>query len=103
MIAATGVTGSALKRATPVLARLARLFLDNDMTLAEINPLAELTDGTFVALDAHMEMENEAAGRQKGLLEGARASAPRRTPARPTSPPPSRRPSRRSTPPTTAA
>ena len=30
------------------------------MTLAEINPLAELTDGSFVALDAHMEMENEA-------------------------------------------
>ena len=30
------------------------------MTLAEINPLAELTDGSFVVLDAHMEMENEA-------------------------------------------
>jgi succinyl-CoA synthetase beta subunit len=38
------------------------------MTLAEINPLAELSDGTFVALDAHMEMENEAVGRQKALL-----------------------------------
>ena len=38
------------------------------MTLAEINPLAELTDGSFVALDAHMEMENEAVGRQKALL-----------------------------------
>src|SRR5262249_15347108 len=48
--------------------RLPRLFRDNDMTLAEINPLAELTDGSFVALDAHMEMENEAVGRQKGLL-----------------------------------
>ena len=30
------------------------------MTLAEINPLARLEDGSFVALDAHMEMENEA-------------------------------------------
>ena len=69
-IAATGVTGSALNRATPVLARLARLFRDNDMTLAEINPLAELSDGSFVALDAHMEMENEAVGRQKKLLRG---------------------------------
>ena len=68
VVAATGVTGSQLNRATPVLARLARLFRDNDMTLAEINPLAELTDGSFVALDAHMEMENEAVGRQKGLL-----------------------------------
>ncbi|HSS32050.1 MAG TPA: ATP-grasp domain-containing protein, partial [Solirubrobacterales bacterium] len=68
VVAATGVTGSQLNRATPVLARLARLFRDNDMTLAEINPLAELTDGSFVALDAHMEMEEEAVGRQKQLL-----------------------------------
>ena len=69
-IAATGVTGSQLNRATPILAKLARLFRENDMTLAEINPLAELTDGSFVALDAHMEMENEAVGRQKKLLRG---------------------------------
>jgi len=67
-VAATGVTGKQLQRATPILARLARLFRDNDMTLAEINPLAELADGSFVALDAHMEIENEAAGRQKALL-----------------------------------
>jgi succinyl-CoA synthetase beta subunit len=68
VIAATGITGSQLNRATPILARLARLFRENDMTLAEINPLAELEDGSFVALDAHMEMENEAVGRQKKLL-----------------------------------
>ncbi|HKF82142.1 MAG TPA: ATP-grasp domain-containing protein, partial [Solirubrobacterales bacterium] len=65
VVAATGVTGSQLNRATPVLARL---FRENDMTLAEINPLAELSDGSFVALDAHMEMEAEAVGRQKKLL-----------------------------------
>ena len=68
VIAATGVTGSQLNRATPILAKLARLFRDNDMILAEINPLAELTDGSFVALDAHMELESEAEGRQKKLL-----------------------------------
>jgi succinyl-CoA synthetase beta subunit/citryl-CoA synthetase large subunit len=38
------------------------------MTLAEINPLAQLDDGSFVALDAHMEMENEAIPRQKAVL-----------------------------------
>ena len=54
---------------TPIMARLARLFSDYDMTLAEINPLAELEDGTFVAVDAHMDMENEARPRQKALLE----------------------------------
>ena len=38
------------------------------MTLAEINPLGRLADGSFVALDAHMEMENEARGRHRQLL-----------------------------------
>src|SRR3954452_1745746 len=68
VIAATGVSGRQLTRATPILARLAELFRDRDMTLAEVNPLAELEDGSFVALDAHMEMENEATGRQRALL-----------------------------------
>jgi succinyl-CoA synthetase beta subunit len=68
VIASTGVTGRELTRATPVLARLAQLFRDRDMTLAEINPLARLADGNFVALDAHMEMENEARPRQAKLL-----------------------------------
>ncbi len=67
-IAATGVTGRALTRLTPILTALARLFVERDMTLAEINPLAELEDGSFVALDAHMEMEDEARPRQKALL-----------------------------------
>jgi succinyl-CoA synthetase beta subunit len=68
VIAATGVTGTALNRATPILARLAQLFVERDMTLAEINPLAELEDGKFVAVDAHMDMENEARPRQAALL-----------------------------------
>src|SRR3954447_21988850 len=69
VIASVGVSGRALTRATPILTRLAKLFVDNDMTLAEINPLAELEDGSFVAVDAHMDMENEARPRQKKLLE----------------------------------
>jgi succinyl-CoA synthetase beta subunit/citryl-CoA synthetase large subunit len=67
-VAQTGVTGRQLTRITPILARLARLFVEYDMTLAEINPLGELEDGSFVALDAHMDMENEARPRQKALL-----------------------------------
>jgi succinyl-CoA synthetase beta subunit len=56
VIASTGVTGSALNKLTPILTRLAKLFVENDMTLAEINPLARMADGSFVALDAHMDM-----------------------------------------------
>lgn len=69
VIASVGITGSRLNRLTPILAKLARLFQQYDMRLAEINPLAELEDGTFVALDAHMEMEDEAVFRQKALLK----------------------------------
>src|SRR6202051_256289 len=68
VIASTGVTGSALNKLVPIVSRLARLFVEHDMTLAEINSLGRLADGSFVALDAHMEIENEARGRHRQLL-----------------------------------
>jgi succinyl-CoA synthetase beta subunit len=68
VVAQVGMTGSELNRATQVLARLGRLFCECDMTLAEVNPLARLADGSFVALDAHLEMEDEARPRQRKLL-----------------------------------
>jgi len=69
VIASTGVSGSELTRLTPIVRRLAELFVERDMTLAEINPLGRLADGSFVALDAHMEIENEARQRHRSLLE----------------------------------
>src|SRR5215204_3163144 len=69
VVASVGITGSELNRLTPILSKLARLFVKYDMTLAEINPLAQLADGTFVAVDAHMDMENEGRPRQKALLK----------------------------------
>ncbi len=69
VVASTGVTGSDLNRLVPIITRLANLFVQYDMTLAEINPLGKLKDGSFVALDAHMDMENEARGRHKALLK----------------------------------
>jgi succinyl-CoA synthetase beta subunit/citryl-CoA synthetase large subunit len=68
VIASTGVTGTHLNRLVPILTRLASVFVQSDMTLAEINPLGRLADGSFAALDAHMEMENEARGRNRQLL-----------------------------------
>jgi succinyl-CoA synthetase beta subunit len=68
VVSSVGVTGAKLNQLVPILTRLARVFVESDMTLAEINPLGELEDGTFVALDAHMEMENEARPRQQELL-----------------------------------
>ena len=69
VVASVGVTGARLNRLVPILTALARLFVQRDMTLAEINPLGELEDGSFVALDAHMDMENEARPRQAVLLD----------------------------------
>jgi succinyl-CoA synthetase beta subunit/citryl-CoA synthetase large subunit len=68
-IAATGVTGGALNKLTPIVAKLIELFLDYDLTLAEINPLVRLEDGRFVVLDGHVDMEAEARGQHLALLE----------------------------------
>jgi succinyl-CoA synthetase beta subunit/citryl-CoA synthetase large subunit len=69
VVAQVGITGRDLTRLTPILSRLAQLFVKYGMTLAEINPLARLEDGSFVAVDAHMDMETEARPRQRELLE----------------------------------
>ncbi|GAG25154.1 unnamed protein product, partial [marine sediment metagenome] len=68
-VAALGVSGSELITLTGVLSRLARAFLTYDLTLAEINPLARLGNDSYVALDCHLELEDEALGRQKALLD----------------------------------
>jgi succinyl-CoA synthetase beta subunit len=67
-IGATGVSGSALNRLTPIVFELMNIFLDYDLTLAEINPLAGLEDGRFIVLDGHIDMEAEARGNHKALL-----------------------------------
>jgi len=69
-IAALGIAAGELASVADALHRLARLFLAHDLTLAEINPLAALADGSLVALDCHLEMEDEAVARQRSLLEG---------------------------------
>jgi succinyl-CoA synthetase beta subunit/citryl-CoA synthetase large subunit len=67
-IAAVGVTGDDLVRLTPIVFQLMRLFLDFDLTLAEINPLAKLENGKFLVLDGHADLEAEARGQHQALL-----------------------------------
>jgi len=70
MVSSVGITGTDLNSLTQILSSLIRTFLDYDLTLAEINPLAKLSDGSFVALDAHIEMENVSIPRHsQGLTE----------------------------------
>jgi len=68
-IAATGVTGDDLVRATPIVFALVELFLRYDLTLAEINPLARLEDGRMVVLDGHVDMEAEARELHREVLD----------------------------------
>ncbi len=68
-VAATGVSGSDLNRLTPIVFELMKIFLKYDLTLAEINPLAKLDDGRFIVLDGHIDMEAEARGQHKALLD----------------------------------
>ncbi|MCH8994526.1 MAG: acetate--CoA ligase family protein [Chloroflexi bacterium] len=68
LIASLGIGGRQLTTLTGIAVRLARTFLQYGLTLAEINPLAQLDDGSFVALDCHLDMEEEARDRQKSVL-----------------------------------
>ena len=67
-VSKTGVTGGALGRLSRIVAALTRVFLQYDLTLAEINPIGRLEDGSFLALDSHMDMEEEARGAHAALL-----------------------------------
>ena len=67
-VSAVGVTGGHLGRLSRIVGALARAFLAHDLTLAEINPIGRLEDGSFLALDAHVDMEEEARGAHAALL-----------------------------------
>jgi succinyl-CoA synthetase beta subunit/citryl-CoA synthetase large subunit len=67
-VAGVGVTGSQLNQLSRIVAGLARLFLELDMTLAEINPIGLLEDGSIIALDCHLDMEAEARNTHRALL-----------------------------------
>ena len=68
LIASLGIGGGQLTALTRVGSRLAQTFLQYGLTLAEINPLAQLEDGSFAALDCHLDMEEESRDRQKAVL-----------------------------------
>ncbi len=69
LVSSLGLKGADVARMTPIVSRLAQIFLKYDLTQADIYSLARLEDGTFIALDAHMDMEVEGRRRQKALLD----------------------------------
>ncbi len=68
LVGSLGITGGSLNRLTRIASSLAKLFTSHGLTLAEINPLARLEDGSFVCLDGHVDLEDEAKDAQRDLL-----------------------------------
>lgn len=58
-----------VKQAMPLLKSLYRLFTEKDASLVEINPLAQLSDGTLEAIDAKMTFDNNALFRHPDVFE----------------------------------
>jgi succinyl-CoA synthetase beta subunit len=69
IISDAGVSGRMLIGLGSVLSILADIFLDYDATLAEINPIALSDEGKLVALDCHLEIDDDALFRHKGIAE----------------------------------
>jgi succinyl-CoA synthetase beta subunit/citryl-CoA synthetase large subunit len=69
IISDAGVSGKLLLSLGSVLSRLSDVFLDYDATLAEINPLALTEDGKLIALDCHLDIDDDALFRQKDALQ----------------------------------
>jgi succinyl-CoA synthetase beta subunit/citryl-CoA synthetase large subunit len=68
LVASLGLTGSDLNRLTAVVSRLARLFLQYDLTQVDVSSLARTDDGKFVAQHCYGDMEVEGRARQNAIL-----------------------------------
>lgn len=67
MVVEGGFKGSELLKLADILYRMVSLFLDLDATILEINPLAQKKDGSYIALDCHIDIDDDALYRHKEL------------------------------------
>ncbi|MFX0077995.1 MAG: ADP-forming succinate--CoA ligase subunit beta [Candidatus Hermodarchaeota archaeon] len=64
-----GFEGRAMLQVAGFLLRLWQVFIKNDAELTEINPLIVTTDGTFIAADARLNVDDNSVFRHKALAE----------------------------------
>lgn len=62
-----GLKGNEVTAFTQIFVRLAKLFVEKDLALVEINPLVVTTDSELVCLDAKISVDNNALYRQPEL------------------------------------
>jgi len=64
-----GLTGELFGQATKIIAALYRAFESTDASLVEINPFLQTEDGKLIALDAKLNLDDNALYRHKELVE----------------------------------
>ena len=64
-----GLEGSVAAAAPAVLNSLYQVFVENDCTLVEVNPLISTGDGQLVALDAKISVDDDAMFRRPSIVE----------------------------------
>jgi succinyl-CoA synthetase beta subunit len=69
LAAAIGLSGPQAKAAADIMLKLARLFLQKDCSLAEINPLVQTPDGQMLAIDAKLNFDDNALFRHPDIAE----------------------------------
>jgi succinyl-CoA synthetase beta subunit len=69
IISEMGIGGKLLVGLAYALSKLSNLFCDYDATIAEINPLALTDEGKLIALDCHLDIDDDALFRQKEIAE----------------------------------
>ncbi len=67
--AGLGMSGTTARQGAEILGALYRIFIDNECSLVEVNPLIVTGDGGVVALDAKMDVEDDALFRHADLRE----------------------------------
>ncbi len=80
--AALGLAGRVTREIAAIVGRMVEMFLRCDATLLEINPLALTEDGKCLALDAHLEIDDDALFRHPEL-QSEYGVAPREGTGRP--------------------
>ncbi len=69
-----GLKGKQVKQFTELLSGLAKLFIEKDLSLVEINPLVVTKEGDLLCLDGKINIDDNAIYRQDELMEMRDAS-----------------------------
>ncbi len=71
IISSSGLSGRLLVGLGSTLSLLSKIFLDLDAVLVEVNPLVLTKSGDLMALDCHIDLDDDALYRHKGMAQKA--------------------------------